>query len=325
VESGPQGRFLSEVIKNKPELEILLASSEMRGTKVYPNMLHQALQSGRVGDFKAICDRDAYLSGYEEGNEVSIKILGPVPSDSEQPGMYKFKVLGDDGVTKNGHSIVLKLKYKNISLLLGGDLNAEAEHYLLEHYTGISPLTIDSAEKAELIRRGREIFESDVAKACHHGSHKFLDVFLQCINPLATIISSGDNESHSHPRPDTLGAIGKNSRGSRPLIFSTELARSAKEGIKQPERLVKVINDLENKIRVEADPVHKAELQALLRAEYFKLERSIAIYGMINVRSDGEKIIIAQKLEKPSNGRKYDIYKLEYLDGELKYQGYQYA
>src|SRR5215207_5961693 len=72
----------------------------------------------------------------------------------------------------------------------------------------------------------RETFEADVAKACHHGSADFTDLFLRAVNPTAAIVSSGDNESYAHPRPDALGAFGKCGRGSRPLIFSTELARS---------------------------------------------------------------------------------------------------
>lgn len=57
-----------------------------------------------------------------------------------------------------------------------------------------------------------------MAKACHHGSGDFRDDFLAGINALVTIISSGDNESYAHPRPDTLGAMGKAGRGTRPLI-----------------------------------------------------------------------------------------------------------
>jgi hypothetical protein len=30
---------------------------------------------------------------------------------------------GDDGKTKNGHSVVLRLKYREIRILMGGDLN----------------------------------------------------------------------------------------------------------------------------------------------------------------------------------------------------------
>ena len=43
---------------------------------------------------------------------------------------------------------------------------------------------------------------------------------------MATVISSGDNESFSHPRADAIGCAGRYSRGVKPLIFSTELARS---------------------------------------------------------------------------------------------------
>ncbi|WEK33559.1 MAG: hypothetical protein P0Y53_13790 [Candidatus Pseudobacter hemicellulosilyticus] len=94
---------------------------------------------------------------------------------------------------------------------------------------------------------------------------------LQAINPIATIISSGDEEPHFHPRPETLGAIGKYGRGNRPLIFSTELGRSIPEFIEI---------DLE-------------------RASDKKKQRVGSTYGMVTVRTDGEHAVIAQKLEKP--------------------------
>jgi ribosomal protein L24E len=43
-----------------------------------------------------------------------------------------------------------------------------------------------------------------------------------------------------------------------------------------------------------------------------KKERVVTVYGMINVRSDGEKVIVAQKLERPAAGRGWDIHKLEW-------------
>jgi hypothetical protein len=46
------------------------------------------------------------------------------------------------------------------------------------------------------------------------------------VKPKLTVISSGDNENYGHPQPDLLWSLGKYSRGGRPLIFSTELARS---------------------------------------------------------------------------------------------------
>ncbi|MCU0405332.1 MAG: hypothetical protein MUE99_12380 [Chitinophagaceae bacterium] len=46
------------------------------------------------------------------------------------------------------------------------------------------------------------------------------------VKPYATVISSGDNESHAHPRADAIGCAGKYSKSKRPLVYSTELARS---------------------------------------------------------------------------------------------------
>jgi len=76
------------------------------------------------------------------------------------------------------------------------------------------------------------------------------------------------------------------------LIFSTELARSSKEFI-----------DL-SKI-----PSYKAK------------ERIVTVYGMINVRTDGKKAIIAQKLEKPGGkNRQWDINKIEWNDAIKEFE-----
>jgi hypothetical protein len=66
----------------------------------------------------------------------------------------------------------------------------------------------------------------DIAKSCHHGSSDFTVEFMSLVSPWASVISSGDNESFSHPRADAIGCAGKYARGARPLVFSTELARS---------------------------------------------------------------------------------------------------
>jgi len=42
------------------------------------------------------------------------------------------------------------------------------------------------------------------------------------------------------------------------------------------------------------------------------IQRSVANYGMINVRSDGNKVLIAQRLErKRSKSSRWDIYQFE--------------
>ena len=236
----------------------------------------------------------------KDGLEMKMEIMAPVGEVID--GKPALPVIGSDkGKTKNGHSVVIKLTIGHLRLLLGGDLNTESEYLLIKHYSGKDMEAIkkqleegeltDSerqtleAELEEAIRKAREALEVDIAKSCHHGSADFSSEFLRTLNPIVTVISSGDEEQYAHPRPDTLGTIGKHSRGVRPMIFSTELARSGKEFL---------------------------ELKNLSAQK--KKERVVTVYGMINVRTDGNRAIIAQKLEQPAKGRGWDIHKLEWND-----------
>ena len=248
----------------------------------------------------AHADKESLRKGSDpiyDKNGLKIEVMAPI-ADVVQ-GKPALRVFGSKaGKTKNGHSIVLKLTMGHMRILLGGDLNTEAEDYLFKCFSGTDVTKLrkelekesltgekrkeKEAELDAAIRRAREFLEVDIAKSCHHGSADFTSEFLRVLNPIATIISSGDEESYAHPRPDTLGTIGKYGRGERPLIFSTELARSGKEVI-----------DL-NKIKNEAD----------------RKERVVTVYGMINVRTDGNRAIIAQKLESPADYASFDLHQL---------------
>ena len=204
-------------------------------------------------------------------------------------------------------------------MLLTGDLNSASERRLLEHYTGFDPAEVDEAGRAQMIELARSVFASDAAKSCHHGSADFLDEFLGGIDAPVTVISSGDDEPFSHPRPDALGALGRWGRGPRPLIFSTELARSAKENIKQVEALRDELAGLETVL----DAATTEEERDLILHGLGDLasagERAIAVYGLINLRTDGPKLVMAQKLERPApNGAKWDVHRFELDDGELR-------
>lgn len=237
---------------------------------------------------------------YNKGG-IKMEVLGPI---SEKIGQSDALIVfdKDKGRTKNGHSVILKLTIGKMRILLGGDLNSSSEKYLINTLANIdidiqmSIIENNSSSAAQVkkaqqviddaILQLRQSFECDIAKSCHHGSADFTTDFLKIINPVATIISSGDDESHCHPRPETLGTVGKHSRGERSLIFSTELARSSKEF-------------------VETASINTAKAK----------ERIVTVYGMINVRTDGEKAIVAQKLEKKSSAyRQWDINKLEWDD-----------
>jgi hypothetical protein len=114
-----------------------------------------------------------------------------------------------DSHTINGHSIVLRLKYGNIRLLLTGDLNSESETKLVERG-----------------RNGMVELSADFLKAPHHGSADFSPNFLEQVKPVVSVISSGDEnerKEYIHPRATLVGALGKYGRVPRPLIFVTEM------------------------------------------------------------------------------------------------------
>jgi beta-lactamase superfamily II metal-dependent hydrolase len=307
-------QYVSNIVTNKDELD------NLKSDNAYVKMLKKALASGRVNNIQMLSAASGYLPGYGTDKPLSIKVLGPVPEPSPE-GKTRLRWFGNIGKTKNGHSIILRLKYDHVSVLLGGDLNSVAEYFLLEHYTGF-PAPPDTGNEEKFMELARKTFESDVAKSCHHGSSDFTDLFLQAVNPVATIISSGDNEPYSHPRSDTLGATGRHSRGNRPLIFSTELARSAKENIKDPQILRGKLGKLQEKI----DQAKNAEAKQKARDAFNKLvntiERSIAVYGAINLRTDGTNVVIAQKIERPRRkDKEWDIYVLKgQPDGSLRYE-----
>jgi hypothetical protein len=269
----------------------------------------------------------SYLPGFGPGNPTActIEVIGPVVEPDNQ-GVRRLRTFAgkaakstkelNTGKTKNGHSVLLRLSYKHTSILFGGDLNSPAEMFLLQHYTGLSVYDAGSVSDETIVEAGRPVFGADITKACHHGSADFTDVFLSCINPAATVISSGDQESHAHPRCDALGAIGHHGRGHRSLIFSTELSRSTAEFTNREDSPWFKAFQLKEKALSETDSARKAELE--VQANELLEERrkhNVTVYGSINLRSDGEKVVLAYMLEKPSRARRWDIYTLESRNG----------
>lgn len=306
--------YQTEVVSTPQELDVIISNPSSIGKRKYPKLLKTAV--GRNAVVKMLSCQDKFLPGYGNvGNAsgVKIEVLAPfTQTNGTDPRLLLPRFKSNDGKTKNGHSIVLRLVFGNVKILLGGDLNVPAEDYLLECHTTNKTLKNATPEQlVELITEARDTFGSDVAKACHHGSGDFSTTFLQAVNAAATVISSGDDEPHGHPRPNTLGALGKYGRGKFPLIFSTELARSAREKIKRPSEIRAEIEELLSKFAEADTPQELDKLNERKDALYLKLGRTIETYGMINVRTDGEKVIIAQRLEQKADRGMWDIHCLE--------------
>jgi len=326
-------RYIDELMTDRAALGVFLSDTSRWQTstaagrvskKLYASLLHTATNAGRVGDIQMVAtqaETPTFLPGFGLENPVQLQVLGPL-LETCSDGVRRLRWFQErahggslnKGVTKNGHSVVLRLQYGAVSVLLGGDLNSSSESFLMQQYAGLSQPPRNDDERKEMIRKTGLKFATDIAKCCHHGSADFTDDFLTAVHSAATVVSSGDQESHAHPRSDTLGAIGVHGRGSRPLIFSTELARSGRESADPKARLE--LRALQAKI----DGATTDEDRAKFRTQYNEaldriLDRFVAVYGAINLRTNGEKAVLAYKLEAPrvikQSVANWDIYKME--------------
>lgn len=235
------------------------------------------------------------------GDGPAVHVLGPVEfTINGGPAIRRFG--SEQSQNTNGCSILLRVDYGRTRTLLTGDLNKKSQKALLDDYTG-------SVQE----------LECDVSKACHHGSNDVSYAFLQALRPAVTIISSGDNEGHDHPRPGIIAASAttgyfnmQNDELVSPLVFSTELARSTSFG--KPYS-VTVNKGAADQVVAEGAALNKAHLAYVetksgdrngkkgTKAMNKGLVVAGLIYGLVNVRTDGDTILCATMDEKDAGWR----------------------
>ena len=239
---------------------------------------------------RRLSQRSQFVPGFEpQPGAASLRVLGPL-----EPEKGRLFDLGSDSENTNGNSIVLRLDYGRARFLLTGDLNRKAHRRLLESYSG-----------------NRLEFACDVAKSCHHGSDDVSYEFLAAMKPSATIISSGDSEQHAHPRPAVVSAsaITGNVKVNAdelatPLIYSTEISRSFRVG--RMESLTLNAQSLDEpalmaaKARVGYKEVNAGDLKPASGTRRLAGAYVVTgiVYGLVNVRTDGNRILCATLNEK---------------------------
>jgi beta-lactamase superfamily II metal-dependent hydrolase len=262
-------------------------------------------------------DAAVFLPGYSGADGgASIRVLAPLLHRvGDETGVEDYR---SDSQNTNGHSTLLRLDYGASRFLFSGDLNRQSMQALLAAYEG---------------REGE--LACDVAKGCHHGSDDVSFRFLQQVNAAATVISSGDNEGHGHPRPAIVAASGVTGHVTldeekdellTPLVYSTEVERSVAiarcgwmetagyphEGAvldlrvyaRDARYLPREWSDDADAKRDARSRVHYEETRAgAVRPE--KGSRAFpgsylvsgVVYGLVNVRTDGETILCATRNE----------------------------
>lgn len=101
----------------------------------------------------------------------------------------------------NDGSIVAKLSYGDISIMLTGDASIKTEKIILGEYS-------------------KDALDSTILKVGHHGSHTSSSLeFVEAVSPLYSLISDGKNNKYGHPHEETLETLAK----SGAEIFRTDL------------------------------------------------------------------------------------------------------
>ena len=282
-------RFISELLSDK--------QSFSHPTRPFEATFAEfaALVGSVPQNVRRLSHLDRHLPGYAPGESpVVIHVLGPIFEEfaSDQFGLREFS---SESITRNGHSIMLRIDFGQARILLTGDSNKDSQRLLLSYHAANE-------------------FAVDVAKACHHGSEDVDIDFIKAMQARATVISSGDNEDYSHPRPLLMGAsarYGRESKSERnatqpPLLYSTELARSVELAF---AAAIRVDSDGPGGSPPANVNLSNTEVKADISRAKFRHMNDVPIsndlvYGLVNVRTDGTHILCATMNE---SGADFDV------------------
>lgn len=298
-----EGRMFTDLIDDRASIVAALDETQephLQGE--WADFLTAALDletaAGAPTPFRRLSAADGFMPGFEpDASDVSIRMIAPV--DFEIDGAPVIRNYGSStSHNTNGNSLLFRVDYGRARILMTGDLNSKSMKAILDDWSG---------ERQEL--------QCDVAKACHHGSDDVSYEFLAAMRPAVTVISSGDAEGHDHPRPAVVAASATtgyleiaNDTIVSPLIYSTELARSTKIG--EPTSLDLAASAGHPGRALDENELHLATVTAKQTMAGERNPKTVRkdldeayivtglIYGLVNVRTDGERILCATMNEK---------------------------
>jgi competence protein ComEC len=127
--------------------------------------------------------RDAVAEGYTAAVIDGVHLTLLHPSATFQPPMKRRS--GRDEVGQNNRSLVLRLAYGAVSVLFTGDIEEEAESFLL--------------------RAGHDL-RSTILKVPHHGSRSSSsEPFVRAVGPRVAVFSVPRDSRFGHPHPAVVG------------------------------------------------------------------------------------------------------------------------
>jgi len=228
---------------------------------------------------------DAQAFQFTQNEGIAIEVLGPLTEniDGQELLPWLHKSPNSNSLsgshTINGNSVILKLTYGQVRFFFGADLNRESELRLMNTYP-----------------KANGKLQAEVLKAPHHGSDDYVDEFFDFVQPVVSVISSGDDDpfyEHIHPRACMVGTLGRYSRAgvTRPLIFVTEMsAFFEKVGVAFITKAKK-----EKGVQVPDAATEYLEPQTYKKT----------CHGIVHLRTDGKRVLVAAHSAKPGQKEKY--------------------
>jgi competence protein ComEC len=158
----------------------------------YGELRQEAVARGRYRDVVAEEVTSMTIDG------VHLKVLHPT---AEYQPLATRRTKAREDPEENNRSLVFKLTYGEVSILLTGDIEQDAEAFLL--------------------RTGRDI-RATILKAPHHGSRSSSsEPFLRAISPSAVVFSVPHGSHFGHPDPGVI---------ERYLMLGTRIYRTDRDG-----------------------------------------------------------------------------------------------
>ncbi|MBV8338846.1 MAG: MBL fold metallo-hydrolase [Candidatus Eremiobacteraeota bacterium] len=159
------------VILSRERVGVLYDSAQLYAGPAY----HRALDVVQARHIRWV--RAQRGTAFDLGPDVHVKTLAP-----EEP------LITGTSSDINNNSVVLRVTFGDIAMLLTGDAQSEAEQRLLSH--------------------GDDDLRADILKVGHHGSaYSSTAAFLAAVHPKIAIISCGLHNVFGHPSPRTLTAL----------------------------------------------------------------------------------------------------------------------
>ena len=159
------------VILSRERVGVLYDSAQLYAGPAY----HRALDVVQARHIRWV--RAQRGTAFDLGPDVHVKTLAP-----EEP------LITGTSSDINNNSVVLRVTFGDIAMLLTGDAQSEAEQRLLSH--------------------GDDDLRADILKVGHHGSaYSSTTAFLAAVHPKIAIISCGLHNVFGHPSPRTLTAL----------------------------------------------------------------------------------------------------------------------